>query len=50
MKCVAIDDESHALKVIELHAEKVDKLDLIATFTDPVQAADFLEKKHYLKK
>jgi DNA-binding LytR/AlgR family response regulator len=44
MKCVAIDDEVHALKVIELHAEKVDKLEMIATFTDPVQASDFLEK------
>ncbi|SNS83137.1 two component transcriptional regulator, LytTR family [Ekhidna lutea] len=44
MKCVAIDDEVHALKVIELHAEKVEKLEMAATFTDPVQAADFLEK------
>lgn len=44
MKCVAIDDEVHALKVIEMHADKVDKLEMVATFTDPVQAADFLEK------
>ncbi|WP_420315738.1 LytR/AlgR family response regulator transcription factor [Ekhidna sp.] len=44
MKCVAIDDEVNALKVIELHAEKVEKLEMVATFTDPVQAADFLEK------
>ncbi|WP_425391914.1 LytR/AlgR family response regulator transcription factor [Ekhidna sp.] len=44
MRCVAIDDEVHALKVIELHAEKVEKLEMVATFTDPVQAADFLEK------
>lgn len=44
MKCVAIDDEVHALKVIELHTKKVDKLEMIATFTDPVQASDFLEK------
>ncbi len=44
MKCVAIDDEVHALKVIELHAEKVEKLEMVASFTDPVQAADFLEK------
>ncbi|WP_370087234.1 LytR/AlgR family response regulator transcription factor [Ekhidna sp.] len=44
MKCVAIDDEVHALKVIEMHADKVDKLEMVATFTNPVQAADFLEK------
>lgn len=44
MNCIAIDDELNALKVIELHANKVEKLTLLATFTNPVEAADFLEK------
>lgn len=44
IRCVAIDDEIQALKVIELHAEKIDSLELIATFTDPVKAAGYLEE------
>ncbi len=43
IKCLAIDDEVNALKVIELYAQKVEKLNLLATFSDPVLAADFLE-------
>lgn len=43
MKCIAIDDEINALKVIELYAARVEKLTLLSTFTNPVQAADFLE-------
>lgn len=42
IKCVAIDDEANALKVIEHYAEKVEKLQLLATFTDPVKAIDYL--------
>lgn len=43
MRCIAIDDEANALKVIELYAAKVEKLDLLASFTNPVKAADYLE-------
>lgn len=43
MRCIAVDDESNALKVIELYAEKVDRLNLLAAFTNPVEAAAFLE-------
>lgn len=44
MKCVAIDDETNALKVIELYAEKVEHVELVGVFTDPVKATDFIEK------
>jgi len=43
IRCIAVDDEVNALKVIELYAQKVEKLNLLATFSNPVQAADFLE-------
>lgn len=44
MKCVAIDDEANALKVIELYSEKMGEIDLVGTFTDPVKGITFLEK------
>ncbi|MFK7952833.1 MAG: LytR/AlgR family response regulator transcription factor [Ekhidna sp.] len=44
MKCVAIDDEANALKVIELYAEKVEEIELIGAFTDPIKGTAFLEK------
>ncbi|MEQ9405475.1 MAG: LytTR family DNA-binding domain-containing protein [Cyclobacteriaceae bacterium] len=43
MKCVAIDDEAKALDVISMYVGKIDALDLVATFTDPVEASQFLE-------
>lgn len=44
IRCVAVDDEVNALRVIEMYAGKLPKLDLLDTFTDPVQAAGFIEK------
>lgn len=44
MRCVAIDDEPNALEVIELYTGKVDSLELMAKFTDPIEASEFLEK------
>jgi two-component system, LytTR family, response regulator len=44
MKCVAIDDEANALKVIELYSEKIEEIDLVGSFTDPVKGITFLEK------
>jgi len=42
--CIAVDDEANALKVIELYAQKVEKLNLQATFTNPVRAAEYLAR------
>lgn len=44
MKCVAIDDEANALKVIELYSGKIENIDLVGAFTDPVKGITFLEK------
>jgi DNA-binding LytR/AlgR family response regulator len=43
IRCIAVDDEKKALEVIALYAERVDQLDLQATFTDPVEASLYLE-------
>jgi DNA-binding LytR/AlgR family response regulator len=43
MKCVAIDDEQKALEVIKLYVQKIDSLELLDTFTDPVAASNFVE-------
>jgi len=42
IRCVAIDDEKKALEVIELYAGRVDQLELLATFTNPVEASSYL--------
>lgn len=44
MNCIAIDDEPFALEVIRAHAAKVPFLQLQATFRNPIQALDFLQK------
>ncbi len=44
MKCVAIDDEQNALEVIDLYIKKVDTLELIGKFTDPIEASRFLSE------
>lgn len=44
ISCIAVDDEANALKVIELYAQKVEKLNLQATFTNPVRAAEYLAR------
>jgi len=43
IKCVAIDDEKKALEVISLYIGRIDQLELVATFTDPVKASSFLQ-------
>lgn len=42
IRCIAIDDEPHALEVIKSHAAKVSFLALQQTFVDPWQAAAFV--------
>lgn len=46
IKCVAIDDEKKALEVITLYADRIDQIELVAKFTDPVLASSFLENNH----
>ena len=44
MKCVAIDDEQNALEVIDLYVKKVNSLELMGKFTDPVEASRYLSE------
>ncbi len=44
MKCVVIDDEPLALQLVQNYIGKTDGIELVAKFTDTVEAGDFLEK------
>ncbi|AXT20058.1 response regulator [Flavobacteriaceae bacterium AU392] len=43
IKCVVIDDEPLAIKVLEKHIKQVPELELIATFDNPITAGQFLQ-------
>jgi len=43
MKCVIIDDEPLAIKVIEEYLRKVEEIELVSKFTNPVKALDYLK-------
>lgn len=43
MKCIAIDDEPKALKVIEALCSKTDLADLVKTFRAPLEALSWLQ-------
>ncbi len=44
MKCVAIDDEAMALTIMENYISKVPFLEYVGSFTNALQAVDFLNK------
>lgn len=43
IKCMVVDDEPFAIKVIEKHIAEVPGLELVATFDNPIAAGDFLQ-------
>ncbi len=43
IKCIAIDDEPLALEVIKKHCAKVEELELVDTFFNPLQAFKYLK-------
>jgi len=43
IKCIVVDDEPLAIKVLENHIMKVPDLELVATFDDPISAGHFLQ-------
>lgn len=45
IKCIAIDDEQFALSALEKHCHEVPYLDLVATFSDPYKAIDYLKSQ-----
>jgi len=44
IRCVAVDDEPRALQVVQRHAERTPFLELVASFTDPVEALTYLNE------
>lgn len=46
LKCIAIDDEPRALRVIESHIEKIPFLELSGVFRDGLTALDYLQQNH----
>ena len=45
LKCIAVDDEPHALKILQAYVDKIPFLTLENTFQSPLGAIPFLEKK-----
>jgi DNA-binding LytR/AlgR family response regulator len=44
LKCVIIDDEYLAIKVLEQYAARIDGLTIVKTFKDPTEALTYLEQ------
>jgi DNA-binding LytR/AlgR family response regulator len=44
MTCIIIDDEQHAIDVLEHYVRQIPDLQLLATFTNPLEALPFLNK------
>lgn len=45
IKCVIIDDEALAIKVIEDHLKNFDHIEVVATYTNPLKAYGILEQE-----
>lgn len=45
IKCIVVDDDPASLRIIELLIKKTPFLDLAASFTDPMKAADYLAQE-----
>jgi len=43
LTCILIDDEQHAIDLLEYHIRKIDYLSVIKTFNNPLEAIYFLE-------
>jgi DNA-binding LytR/AlgR family response regulator len=43
INCIIIDDEQHAIDLLNIHIQKIDKLKVLKTFNDPLSALSFLE-------
>ena len=46
IKAIAIDDEPQALEIIKHHASKIEEINLIETFYNPIEAIKFLSSNH----
>ncbi len=46
MKCIIVDDEEMAIKVLENHIGKISNLEIVATFTNAMDAFSALQQQH----
>lgn len=46
IKCLIVDDEPLAVKIIEKHLEKFEKYEIVKTCNNPIDAFDVLSKEH----
>lgn len=46
IKCLIIDDEPLAIEVIKAHLSQLPELELVAAFSNPVEAIDTLKQNH----
>ncbi len=46
IKCIVVDDEPLAIKVLEKHILKVPNLELVSTFDNPISAGHFLQNNN----
>lgn len=45
LSCIAIDDEPLALEIIKSHVEKIENLELKASFTKPMQGLAYIQER-----
>ena len=45
LRCIAVDDEPHALKILQLYVNKIPFLELIATTTSPWEALELVQSE-----
>lgn len=46
LKCVVIDDEQPSIDIMKHHINKVSELELIGTFTNPIEGIKFIRNNH----
>lgn len=45
MKCIIVEDQPPAQRILKKYIEDIGSLTLVGTFSDPIQAMDFLQKE-----
>ncbi len=45
VKCIIIDDQTDAIELLTDHLKSIKELQLLESFTNPLEALAFLEKK-----
>ena len=45
IKCIIVDDEELARKLIEAYIDKIDNLEMVGSFKNPIEAINFVEKE-----